>query len=89
MSIVCSFFHTGSKKISSIKLYKKDKLATAIFTPKISGSNLAASIAIIPTIVENAPASKMVSNINFTESKQCCTFSFETAGLLEKYSAKE
>ena len=76
-NIVCNFFHTGSKKISSIKLYKKDKLATAIFTPKISVGTLEASIAIIPTIVENPPASKIVININFTASKQCCIFSLE------------
>ena len=88
-NIVCNFFHIGSKKISSIKLYKRDKQATAIFTPKISVSILAASIAITPIIVENTPASKMVINISFTESKQCCTFSFETAELLEKYNEKE
>ena len=72
-----------------MKLYKRDKQATAIFTPKTSEGTLAASVAIIPIIVENAPASKIVISISFTESKQCCIFSFEMVGLLETYNTKE
>ncbi len=72
-----------------IKLYKIERLATAMFTPKTSDGTLVANIAIIPTIVENPPVSKMVISISFTASKQCCTFSLEAVGLFEIYNTKE